>query len=274
MPSVCFLIIFTSGLWTRKIIADIVIDTWRPTQVVRDRSAKPSCGGSNPPGASQSCHPAGLFFKVRLALKVFCIPVGMLQTNCYILACEITKKAIIVDPGAEGEKIYSLLKKEALEAVMVVNTHAHYDHIGADRYFHDKGIPIAIHKLDSALFMSGGGAGIMGMKDIPNPAPDKFLEEGDTVEFGKEKLAVIFTPGHTPGHISLYSESDAKLFCGDTLFCRSIGRTDLPGGDYDTLMNSLIDKIQKLPPETKVFPGHGPATDIDSENRFNPWIMR
>jgi len=94
------------------------------------------------------------------------------------------------------------------------------------------------------------------------------------VEFGNEKLSVIFTPGHTPGHISLYSKSDAALFCGDTLFCRSIGRTDLPGGDYDTLMNSLTEKIQKLPPETKVFPGHGPATDIENENRFNPWIMK
>ena len=207
-------------------------------------------------------------------MRVYCIPVGMLQTNCYILACEDTKKAIIVDPGDEGPKIDSLIKREGLEPVLVVNTHAHYDHIGADRYFHDKGIPVAIHKLDSKLMMAGGGAEILGSRSVPNPAPDRYLEEGDTVEFGNQKLSVIFTPGHSPGSISLYSKKDNALFCGDALFCRSIGRTDLPGGDYDTLMNSLREKLSKLPGETQVFPGHGPDTDIEGENKFNPWLMR
>ena len=198
----------------------------------------------------------------------------MLQTNCYILACEDTKKAVIVDPGDEGPKIDSLIKREGLDPVLVVNTHAHYDHIGADRYFHDKGIPIAIHRLDSKLMMAGGGAEILGSRSVPNPEPDRYLEEGDTIEFGNQKLSVIFTPGHSPGSISLYSKNDNVLFCGDALFCRSIGRTDLPGGDYDTLMHSLREKLSKLPGETQVFPGHGPDTDIEGENKFNPWLMR
>ena len=111
-------------------------------------------------------------------MKVYCIPVGMLQTNCYILACEDTKKAVIVDPGDEGPKIDSLIKNEGLDPILVVNTHAHYDHIGANRYFHDKGIPVAIHKLDSKLMMAGGGAEILGSRSVPNPAPDRYLEEG------------------------------------------------------------------------------------------------
>ncbi|MBR4684615.1 MAG: MBL fold metallo-hydrolase [Spirochaetia bacterium] len=207
-------------------------------------------------------------------MRVYCVPVGMLQTNCYILACEDTKKAVIVDPGDEGPKIDSLIKREGLDPVLVVNTHAHYDHIGADRYFHDKGIPIAIHRLDSKLMMAGGGAEILGSRSVPNPEPDRYLEEGDTIEFGNQKLSVIFTPGHSPGSISLYSKNDNVLFCGDALFCRSIGRTDLPGGDYDTLMHSLREKLSKLPGETQVFPGHGPDTDIEGENKFNPWLMR
>ena len=207
-------------------------------------------------------------------MKVYCVPVGMLQTNCYILACEDTKKAVIVDPGDEGPKIDSLIKNEGLDPVLVVNTHAHYDHIGANRYFRDKGIPIAIHKLDSQLLMAGGGAEILGSRSVPNPAPDRYLEDGDIIEFGNQKLSVIFTPGHSPGSISLYSQKDNLLFCGDALFCRSIGRTDLPGGDYDTLMHSLREKLSKLPGETQVFPGHGPDTDIEGENKFNPWLMR
>lgn len=205
---------------------------------------------------------------------MYCIPVGMLQTNCYILACEDTKKAVIVDPGAEGPKIDALIHREHLEPILVVNTHAHYDHIGANRYFHDKGIPVAIHRLDSDLMMAGGGAEILGSRSVPNPAPDRYLEEGDVITFGNQKLSVIFTPGHSPGSISLYSEKDKVLFCGDALFCRSIGRTDLPGGDYDTLMHSLLDKLSKLPGDTQVYPGHGPDTDIEGENRFNPWLMR
>ena len=207
-------------------------------------------------------------------MKIYCIPVGMLQTNCYILACEDTKKAVIVDPGDEGPKIDSLIQKEKLDPVLVVNTHAHYDHIGANRYFHDKGIPVAIHKLDSKLYMAGGGAEILGSRSVPNPAPDRYLEEGDTIEFGNQKLTVIFTPGHSPGSISLYSAKDNVVFCGDALFCRSIGRTDLPGGDYDTLMHSLREKLSKLPGQTIAYPGHGPYTDIEGENKFNPWLMR
>ena len=156
-------------------------------------------------------------------MKVYCIPVGMLQTNCYILACEETKKAIIVDPGDEGAKIDSLLKSEGLDPVLVVNTHAHYDHIGANRYFHEKGVPIAIHKLDSKLMMAGGGAEILGSRSMPNPAPDRYLEEGDTIEFGNQKLSVIFTPGHSPGSISLYSKKDNLLFCGDALSAAASG---------------------------------------------------
>ena len=205
-------------------------------------------------------------------MKIYRMLVGMLETNCYILICPDTKKAIIVDPGDEGEKIDRFIKSEGLDPVMVVNTHSHYDHIGADRYFHEQGIPIAINSKDAELFMSGGGAAILGAADVPNDAPDRLLSEGDIVEFGNQKVQVLFTPGHTPGHISLYDAAEKRLFCGDVLFCRSVGRTDLPGGNHWELMKTLSDKIFTLPDETKVYPGHGDTTDIGSEKKYNPCI--
>lgn len=206
-------------------------------------------------------------------MKFYRLPVGMLQTNCYILACEKTGKAVIVDPGAEPDKIEALLEKEGLEPVMIINTHGHFDHIGCNGYFHRRGIPVAIHSADSGLMMDGGGASLAGIPTELNEKPDILLEEGGSVEFGNEKIEVIFTPGHTPGHIALWHREGKKLFSGDSLFFRSIGRTDLPGGDYDLLLETLNEKILTLPADTEVFPGHGPSTDIMSEKRFNPWFQ-
>ncbi len=205
-------------------------------------------------------------------MKFYRFPVGMLQTNCYILSCPDTKKAVIVDPGAEPDKIEELLEKEALEPLMIINTHGHYDHIGCNSYFRKKGIPVAIHAADAQLMQDGGGSSWMGLPAETNAAPDILLEEGSIIEFGNEKIEVLFTPGHTPGHIALLHRKGKKVFSGDSLFFRSIGRTDLPGGDYDLLLETLNEKFLSLPDDTEVFPGHGPSTDIKSERRFNPWL--
>lgn len=199
--------------------------------------------------------------------------VGALSTNCYVVACEKTRKAVVIDPGDEPAKILAALRENELECGIIVNTHGHVDHIaGNGGVKAATGAPIAIHEADaqalvepslnlSALVVSVPGSGGEGIK---GPGADRLLREGDEVVAGSVKLRVVHTPGHTPGSISLVG--DGVVFCGDTLFAGGgVGRTDFPGGSYDTLVRSIETKLFRLPDDTVVYPGHGSSTTIGRE---------
>lgn len=194
------------------------------------------------------------------------LPLGQLQTNCYIAACEETHKAVVIDPGDEAGRIIGELDRLSLEVVYILNTHAHFDHIGANAALvRSTGAPLAIHELDLPLLKERGGARQFGVEIPASPEPDLLLTEGSEVSFGNHTLRTLFTPGHTPGHVSFYEESAAALFDGDVLFAGGVGRTDLPGGNQTQLMASIENKLLVLPDDTTVYSGHGPTTTIGQE---------
>jgi len=194
------------------------------------------------------------------------LPLGQLQTNCYILGCETTKEAVVIDPGDEVGRILSDIDKYRLKVKYILNTHAHFDHIGANAALvKATGAPLAIHSLDLPLLKERGGARFFGFEIPQSPDPDKLLSENETIRFGKYSLKVLLTPGHTPGHVSFYEAKAAALFDGDVLFAGGLGRTDLPGGDHNALLASIRKKLMVLPDDTVVYSGHGPTTTIGQE---------
>ena len=201
------------------------------------------------------------------------LPLGVIQTNCYVVGCEETKEGVVIDPGDQADRILEVIKAEGLSIKYILNTHAHFDHIMANAdMVKATGAPLALHPLDLPLLRAKGGAALFGMDAPPSPEPDIELAEGDTLTFGTHTFEVIYTPGHTIGHVSFYEASEAIIFDGDVLFASGIGRTDLPGGDYETLMTSINEKLMVLPDETVVCSGHGPITTIGQERASNPWL--
>ncbi len=200
------------------------------------------------------------------------LPTGPLEVNCYIVGCEETRKAAIIDPGGNVDHILQLLKKHQLKAAMIINTHGHFDHIGGNReLFETTGAELIIHQDDRPLLdRAGEHAAAYGLRVESSPAPTRELSGGETLQLGKLLLQVIHTPGHSPGGICLYV--DDTLLVGDTLFAGSIGRTDLPGGDHQLLINNIKEKLLPLPESTRVYPGHGPMTTIGQEKLHNPFL--
>ena len=198
--------------------------------------------------------------------------VGPLMANCFILGCEETKEAVVIDPGGDADKIMFSLADSKLKVKYIINTHGHFDHVAANGKIKDAtGADILIHPLDASMLGSiSTNAALFGISVENSPPCDQTIEEGDTVSFGKITLKVIHTPGHTPGGISLYT--DKIVFVGDTLFAGSIGRTDFPGGDFNTLISSIRTKLFKMDDDVRVLSGHGPETSIGSEKRFNPFV--
>lgn len=187
-------------------------------------------------------------------MKTHNLRVGPIDTNCYIVEDESSKKAIIIDPGDEAEKILGFIKEQQIIPVFIVITHGHFDHIGANKKLKEAlKIPILMHASD-----------LFGLSMSDSPPPDRFLKEKDHFEVGGLKFEVIHSPGHTPGGISLYFEQEKTIFTGDTLFQGTWGRTDLPYSSEKDMAASLR-KLLALPPETKVYPGHGKPTTIGDE---------
>ena len=190
-----------------------------------------------------------------------------------------TKECIIIDPGCyseeEKDKLLSFINSNKLKPTLLINTHCHIDHIFGNNFVNKIwDIELAINKLDLEILNSAHlVAQSYGFNNYElSPLPSKYIKEGDFITFGQSKLKIIFTPGHAPGHISLYSQKDNFIISGDVLFMNSIGRTDLPGGDYEILIKTIKTKLLTLPEKTKVYCGHGPDTTIDNEKKNNPFL--
>ncbi|MFC1854915.1 MBL fold metallo-hydrolase [Thermodesulfobacteriota bacterium] len=199
--------------------------------------------------------------------------VGALQVNCYIIGCEKTKQAVVIDPGDNVEKIIKILEKHKLELKYIVNTHAHFDHVGGNAQLKKKtNAKIMLNEADGILLERlTRQADIFGYEVTPSPPPDINMSDGDKINFGELQLDVIHTPGHSPGGVSL--KIGNTIFTGDTLFNRSIGRTDLPGGSYDHLIKSIKEKLFIYEDDTIVYPGHGGSSTIGEEKRKNPFLL-
>ena len=205
------------------------------------------------------------------------IAVGPFQCNCSIIGCEKTKEAIIIDPGDEAETIIALVQKHGLKPKYLLHTHAHLDHVGATKLVKDqcRG-EICLHRDDQFLYDNVAmQASLFFLPTPPTTKVDQYVEEGDALQFGKYKIEILHTPGHTPGSVTFYlvAENKPLLFTGDTLFLGSIGRTDLWGGDYATILKSIKTKLFDFDAQTKVYPGHGPATTLGQEKNSNPFLI-
>ena len=201
------------------------------------------------------------------------------QENTFILWDE-TRECIIIDPGCyeENEKEYlrNFIESNNLNPVKLINTHCHIDHILGNKFVSEEwNIDLYIHKEDIPLIENAGEiARTYGFTEYKgSPYPKYFLGEGEVLEFGNSKLNILFTPGHSPGHICLLNTEQNLIIAGDVLFNGSIGRTDLPGGDYDTLINSIKTKLLCLQDDAEVFCGHGPSTTIGKEKFSNPFLQ-
>ena len=205
-----------------------------------------------------------------MILETICV--GELQANCYILAASESAEAIIIDPGEQKDKILRVLARHKLKAVAVVNTHGHIDHIGCDDEF---AVPVYVHEKDAAL-LKDSRLNLSGFLSAPFSVKSeiKQLKDGQKLKLAGIELEVIHTPGHTPGGICLLVKAESRdiLFSGDTLFHRSVGRTDFEGADEDSLLKSIREKLLILSDETVVYPGHGPTTTIGYEKKHNPFL--
>ena len=200
------------------------------------------------------------------------LTVGPIMANCYIVGCEETKVAAVIDPGDEADRILIILAEAGLTVQTIINTHGHFDHVSANQRMKEvTGAELLIHVLDAPMLSQlSATAASWGMSSEDSPPPDRTIAHGDVVQVGNIDLTVIHTPGHTPGGISLHSNK--AVFVGDTLFAGSIGRTDFPGGDFGVLKTSIQEKLFTLNDDVTVYPGHMGLTTIGQEKRTNPFV--
>ena len=203
--------------------------------------------------------------------------VGFMAVFCYLISCPRTKKALVIDPAGDEEKIVARIKERNLDLKYIVNTHGHPDHTcGNNKVKALTGAKIVMHDQDDTMFNSPQGQEMARQWGFtPSPEADVKVKEGDDIVVGDVSLKVIHTPGHSPGGICLLG--DGNVFTGDTLFVSGIGRTDLPGASVSQFMNAIKEKLMILPGDTIVWPGHDygpkPSSTIDEEKRTNPWLM-
>jgi len=194
------------------------------------------------------------------------------MANCYVLGCENTREAAVIDPGEEAPRILDALNEDGLTLKLILNTHGHFDHVGANRELKMAvpGAQLMIHGDDAPMLgQLAHSARMFGMQAENSPDADRLLQDKDAISFGDVKLDVVHVPGHSPGGVAFVS--DSGIFVGDTLFAGSIGRTDLPGGNFDTLIASIQNKLFQYEDDTPVYPGHMGPTTIGQEKRFNPF---
>ena len=204
-------------------------------------------------------------------MKIQNIPVGPLQVNCFVVYDEEKHDAVVIDPGDEPGKIIGFIEAAKLLVSSIVCTHSHFDHVGAvGKLKEATSAPVIIHKEDLDIYMHAEEqAALWGLRIEQPPEPDAYVLEGDEIIAGNLRFRVLHAPGHSPGGICLYGHD--VIFTGDTIFAGSVGRTDFPGGSYDSLKKSFA-RIISLPPETKILSGHGPETNVGRERMSNFFV--
>ena len=208
-------------------------------------------------------------------MKAAILPVTPFQQNCSLLIDEETNKAAIVDPGGDLDRIFAALKKSGAELEKILVTHGHMDHCGATSVLRKRtGLPVEGPHPDDKFWIDqvADSGRRFGFSDCESFEPDRWLKGGDTVRFGNVTLEVRHCPGHTPGHVIFFSQKDRLAIVGDVLFQGSIGRTDLPRGDHDTLIRSITTQLWPLGDDVTFVPGHGPVSTFGDERESNPFV--
>jgi len=207
--------------------------------------------------------------------KIVEFKLGPVQTNAYLLADSDTCEAVVIDPGWDGRIILDEAQRNGWKIGSIWYTHAHFDHFGGAAAIAKALEPrplVGLHPADHNLWKLGGGGSLFGFKIEPGPEPGIELYDGQILNLGTVQFTVLSTPGHTPGHCCFYCAREKVLFSGDLIFQGSVGRTDLPGGDYDSLVISIQARIFVLPDETRILSGHGPETNVGYERKNNPFV--
>ena len=202
------------------------------------------------------------------------LTVGPFQENCYIIGDEQTGTGALVDPGDEGTRIALAVEQTGLDIGQIIITHAHIDHVGGVAALVDEyACPVLMHaEAEPMLGQLPTQAMMMGLRFGKVPAVDRHIEDDEVLEVGGLELKALYTPGHAPGHLAFYLESEGLVLSGDALFAGGVGRTDLFGGDMELLLRSIVERLMTLPDETRVLPGHGPETTIGEERAHNPFL--
>jgi len=200
---------------------------------------------------------------------------GPLENNTYLIADPVSREAVVIDPSFDADIISEQIQQRNWHLSNIWLTHAHFDHIAGINALTralSYTIGIGIHPADLELWQQGGGARFFGLEIDPGPKPNQFFYHGQKLFLGAEAVEVRHTPGHTPGHVIFYASENEIAFCGDLIFNRGIGRTDLPGGSQNELLNSIRTQVLVLPPQTRLLSGHGPETTVGEEAVENPFL--
>jgi hydroxyacylglutathione hydrolase len=209
-------------------------------------------------------------------LEIVPFILGPVQTNTYLVGDPNTGQAAVIDPAWDGQVILDEARRRGWRIGNIWLTHAHFDHLGGAAAVADGSSPpppVGLHPDDYPLWRNQGGARLFGFRIDPGPEPTIDLVHGQILRIGENLMEVRHTPGHTPGHVIFYCKKAGVVFSGDLVFAGSVGRTDLPGGDYDALIQSLRTQILTLPDETRLLSGHGPETTVGAERIYNPFLQ-
>jgi hydroxyacylglutathione hydrolase len=210
-----------------------------------------------------------------MPLDIVLYTIGLIETNTYLVADRTTGRAVLIDPAEESSLAVREVIKRGWDLTAIWLTHAHFDHFagtGEAVRAWGKPLPVGVHPDDLPLWQSKGDAPHFGVEIDQGPEPTLFFEPGVDLMLGESAISVLFVPGHTRGHVVFYSAADKTAFVGDVIFAGSIGRTDLPGADYSQLVAGIRREILALPDDTRLLPGHGPATTVGNERKYNPFI--